>query len=234
MLNITLDSRMGKIAECVRIGAILADIGTDHGKLPIYLAQTNKIKKAVACDINEMPLSKAETNIKKYMLESKIDTFLTNGLIGVEKYSPTDVVIAGMGGELIAEILENSTVERTNIKYILQPMTKEEVLRKYLYEKGYSITDEYLVEEGKLYQIICAEYTGVKTIKSDAVYLLGEKNIEKSDKLLNRLIEKVEKRLESKISGMQKAELNYGKFQECLTEIHIIKEKNNVNNQKII
>ncbi|MBQ7968706.1 MAG: SAM-dependent methyltransferase [Clostridia bacterium] len=224
MLPVVIDKRMTCIAKCVRQDAILADIGTDHGKLPIYLAQTGKISKAVAADINEMPLQKAKNNVKKYGLDGQIDTYLTDGLKGIERFSPTDVVIAGMGGELIEQILQEQTINKTGVKYILQPMTKEESVRMFLCENGYTVTDEYIVEEGKIYQIICAEYTGEFTAMTPAEYLLGRINIEKNERLLEKLADKVISRQKVKIAGRQKAGLSVEEDVRCLDELLVIKE----------
>ena len=219
MLPIILDNRMSLIARCVRENAVLADVGTDHGKLPVYLAQIGQIKRAVACDINEMPLHKAVNNIKKNGVESIVDTFLTNGLIGVEKYGPTDVVIAGMGGELIEQILREQTIDKQNVRYILQPMTREDSLRKYLCMNGYSIIDEHLVFEGKLYQIICAEYTGQNSVLTPAEALVGRINIQKKEPLLFELCEKIIKREKTKIAGKLSAGLDASSDVECLNMI---------------
>lgn len=224
MPEIILDKRMGCIADCVRSGAVLADIGTDHGKLPIYLAQKGKIRRAVAADINEMPLNKAKNNITKYGLCNMIDTYLTDGLAGIEKYKPTDVVIAGMGGELIMQILERQTVEKSGIRYILQPMTKEDTLRRYLCENGYSIIDEYIVKEGKIYQIICAEYTGEKTELTPALYMLGKINVGKKSNLLIELCEKTAERERIKTEGKRSAGLNVADDEKCLADLLAIKE----------
>lgn len=225
--NIIIDKRMECIANCVRNEAILADIGTDHGKLPIYLVQTGKIKKAIAADINEMPLQKAKDNIRKYGLDSFIDTYLTDGLCGIEKFSPTDVVIAGMGGELIMQILSMQTIEKNGVKYILQPMTKEDSLREYLCENGYMIVDEYLVKENKVYQIICAEYCGKNQEMTDAEYLLGRINIEKKEAYFDELLLKVIERIKVKIAGRQKAGLDVVQENKCLEQLLDIKEKSN-------
>ena len=224
MAEITLDLRMSCIAECVPDGAVLADIGTDHGKLPVYLALKSKIKRAVAADINEMPLQKAVNNIKKNCLEDKIDTFLTDGLHGIERFSPDCVVIAGMGGELIEQILEEGTIDKHNVKFILQPMTKEASLRKYLCKNGYFITDEHIVKEGKLYQIICAEYDGKACEISEAESLLGRINIDKAEELFGELIEKVIDRTSVKITGKLKAKLDVSSEVECLKQLTDIKE----------
>lgn len=223
--NIILDKRMKCIADCVFENAILADIGTDHGKLPIYLAKLGKIKKAVASDINEMPLQRAVGNIKKYDLEDVIDTYLTDGLNGIEKFSPDCVVIAGMGGELIEQILSEATLDKYKVKFILQPMTKEEHLRRYLCENGFKITDEFIVKEGKLYQIICCEYFGCRYEMSDCEYMLGKINIEKSEELFAELLDKVIKRIKTKIEGKCRAKIEVSSEQHILDQLLDIREK---------
>lgn len=227
MSEIILDARMKCIAECVPEGAVLADIGTDHGKLPVYLGQKGIIRKAVAADINEMPLQKAVNNIKKHGLEQIIDTYLTDGLKGIGRFSPDCVVIAGMGGELIEQILDEADICREAVRFILQPMTKEESLRRYLCEGGYKIYDEHIVREGKIYQIICAVYDGVKRSMTEAEYYLGHINIENNSPLLLSLIEKVEKRIRVKIDGKTKACLDITEENMVLKQILAIKEKRN-------
>ena len=103
-----ISERLCTAASYVRDGAVVADIGTDHAYLPIYLALENKITRAIASDVNEGPISKARENISKYNLDNTIDTCIAKGLDGIDKYSPTDIVICGMGGELIAKILDAS------------------------------------------------------------------------------------------------------------------------------
>ncbi len=225
MADIILDKRMACIANCVHDGAVLADIGTDHGKLPVYLAQKGRIKSAVAADINEMPLQKAVKNIKKYGLEDVIDTYLTDGLKGIESFSPNCVVIAGMGGELIEQILSEATINKDNVKFILQPMTKEDSLRRFLCKNGYIITDEHIVKEGKIYQIICAEYNGMSTEMSEAEYLLGKINIKKAERLFGELVEKVIDRTNVKIKGRENAGLDVSSEKQCLAQLTEIKEK---------
>ena len=216
---------MKRIADCVPVGAVLADIGTDHGKLPVYLGQKGTIKRAVAADINEMPLQKAVNNIRDHGLEDIIDTYLTDGLKGIEVFSPDCVVIAGMGGELIEQILSASTINVESVRFILQPMTKEESLRKYLCENGYLIYDEYIVKEGKVYQIICAYYDGKKRTMTEGEYYLGMVNIEKKDGLLPELIQKVLKRINVKAEGKRQAGLDVSSETELIKQISDIKER---------
>ncbi len=225
MPHINLDNRMEKIADCVPCGSVVADIGTDHGKLPIYLAQTGKIKKAVAADINEMPLLKAVNNVKKYRLEDKIDTYLTNGLIGIEKFAPSCVVIAGMGGELIEQILREGTIDKECVTFVLQPMTKEAHLRQYLCENGYLITDEHIVKDRKIYQIICARYTGESYSLTPCELLLGRWNITKEDELFGEFITKTLDMVREKYNGKKSANLDVNEEFACLIELSIIKEE---------
>ncbi len=225
MPYINLDNRMKKIADCVPVGSVVADVGTDHGKLPIYLAQTGKIERAVASDINEMPLNKAVSNVKKYGLEDKIDTYLTNGLIGIEKFSPDCVVIAGMGGELIEQILDESNVDKEGTIFVLQPMTKEAHLRRYLSENGYLITDEHIAKDRKIYQIICAKYTGESYSLTPCELLLGRWNIAKEDELFGEFITKTIDMVREKYNGKKRADLDINEELACLIELSIIKEK---------
>ena len=223
-MEIVLDSRMKKIADCVRCGGVLADIGTDHGKLPIYLAQKGIVKRAVASDINSMPLQRADNNIKKYGMQDRIDTFLTDGLRGVEDFGPTDVVIAGMGGELIEQILSASEKIARCVKLILQPMTKEETLRKYLCENGYSITEEYIVRSGKLYQIICAEYTGKITDMTQVELVLGKVNLAKKEELLADLAEREIRKIEKVLAGKEKAGIDSDNERKLLKDLLKVRE----------
>lgn len=160
-MRFKLDARLAAVADCVRDGAFLADIGTDHAYLPIYLMQKDKIRGAVASDIHEGPLVRAQANIREAGLSEKIETLLTNGLAGIERYPVTDIVIAGMGGQLIAEILDAAPfVRERRVRLILQPMQNVEQLREYL-SHGYAVEfEKQAVCADKLYQILCVRYDG--------------------------------------------------------------------------
>ena len=100
-----LSKRLMAAAEECREGSFIADVGTDHAYLPVYLAREGKIRGAVASDINEGPICRARENIAAAGLSDKISTLLCNGLSGVEKYHPSDIFILGMGGDLISQII---------------------------------------------------------------------------------------------------------------------------------
>lgn len=178
MIENKISKRLCTASSHVRDGAVVADIGTDHAYLPIYLAKQGRIKKAYACDVNEGPLQRAKENILKYGLDSVIETRLQNGLNGIENVAPTDIVICGMGGELIASILENSSyVRQKGIRLILQPMTFVKELRKYLENGFYTIAENIICEDGKIYQLMCVEYDGVQRNLTNIELELGPKNL---------------------------------------------------------
>jgi tRNA (adenine22-N1)-methyltransferase len=147
-MNIT--SRLLCVASFVRESSVVADIGTDHAYLPIYLVQSGCADKAFACDVKKAPLQLAEKNINEHNLTDKIKTILSNGLLNVPLDVVGDIVIAGMGGILIRDIICDSLdiVQNANL-LILQPMNAVEVIRKWLYENGFDIIEEDLAGEGR-------------------------------------------------------------------------------------
>lgn len=223
--TVKLTERLAKAASFVRQNAVAADIGTDHAKLPIYLLQTGRASSCLACDINPMPLERAKANINEYGLGEKIVLLLTDGLRGIEEYGVTDVIIAGMGGELIQNILENSKVKKEGTRFILQPMTKEAELRRWLYDNGYDIVDEVLAYDGKLYQIICSEYDGKKHNCTETELLVGRKNIEKKGAYFDIHIEKCIKRTATRRDGLLRAGLDANNEEAIISELQKLKTK---------
>lgn len=161
MYSPKISKRLLAAADFVRPSSFVADVGSDHAYLPIYLCALGKIRGAVASDINEGPVARANINIAACHLQKKITTLRADGLSGIEPFHPDDIVICGMGGELIASIIAAAPwTKDKNIRLILQPMTHAEKLRAFLAREGYRIIGEKLVKEDKLYQIISAEYCG--------------------------------------------------------------------------
>lgn len=156
------DGRLSLCADMVRRGSRLADIGTDHGYLPIELCLSGRIPSALACDINPLPLRSAEENIARFGLSDRIKTRLSDGLAEVASEEADDIVIAGMGGELIRDILSAAPwVKDGSKRLILQPMTRHAELTKWLYENGFEITrQDAAFDEGKYYTAFTAIYTG--------------------------------------------------------------------------
>ena len=207
-----LTPRLRAAAELVEKGAFVADVGTDHAYLPIALCLEGRIRGGVASDINQGPIDRARDNIKKYGLEGVLDALRTDGLDGLERYSPDCVMILGMGGELIARILSDAPwTKRKGLRLCLQPMTHPEKLREFLLSEGYSIIDEKIViEDERIYQIILAEYNDMSQEYSDEQLLLGKINIERHTVELLRLAEHhigvLERRVAGKRSGGASAE----------------------------
>lgn len=137
MRPIQLSPRLRSVADLVPQNAVLADIGTDHGFLPIYLLQRNQIKRAVAADLREGPLSKAKANTEKYGLSDRMEFRLCDGLSAVKPEDADTISIAGMGGETIAQILEAAPWTKDgNHKLLLQPMTSAYDLRNFSLNKA--------------------------------------------------------------------------------------------------
>ena len=173
MTNTTLDARLSCAASFVRVGAVLADIGTDHGYLPIFLLSRGVIERAVLCDVNSGPLASARENVGAAGLLSRCEFVLTDGAAALDGRGITDYTVCGMGGELIADIIDRAPhLFDPAVRLILQPMTHADKLRKHLWNSGFSIVGERLVKEDKIYQIICAEYTSetVEHTELDAIF----------------------------------------------------------------
>ena len=149
----------------------IADIGTDHAYIPIFLAEKNLADRVIATDINEGPLSIARDNIRKKGLEDKIETRLGGGLSVLRAGEAYDIIIAGMGGILISEIIENDIDTAKQSRLVLQPMNAQYELRKYLVSHGFKIIKEDLAVEGfKVYNIIIAEYGETQPFETDFEY----------------------------------------------------------------
>ena len=149
-----LSPRLQAIARQVPQGARLADVGTDHGYLPVWLLLNGKIKSAVASDLRPGPLDHARGTVRRFGLDNQVSLRLCDGLAGIEADEADTVVIAGMGGETIAAILGASPWTRWDKLLLLQPMTGARKLRQWLQSSGYAILRENLAREGdKLYSI---------------------------------------------------------------------------------
>lgn len=154
-----LSRRLLAIADMVPFCDVLADVGTDHGYLPIYLVKQNKIKRAIAMDVNKGPLERADIHIREYGLSSYIETRLSDGVTALTKQEADTVVIAGMGGPLTEKILTEGHSVIDTVQYmILQPQSDIPHVRRFLCEKGFLIKQENMVEEdGKYYPMMLVE-----------------------------------------------------------------------------
>ena len=227
--TIKLDPRLSLAASFVG-GKVVADIGTDHAYIPIYLLTSGKCSYAIASDINEGPLMKAKTNAFNYGVDKKIYFGLTDGLrnLPLEEKNVTDIVICGMGGELISQIIEASDyAHRNNVNLILQPMSSIEELRYYLAENGFEIKDESVCHaQGKLYQCINCSYTGNKYSLTPAEATLGKINIKKgaSNPCFEVLLSKIIEQTKHIIFGKHKGGADASAEKSLLSELESIKK----------
>ena len=185
-----LTNRLCCIASKVPNGAKVADIGTDHAYVPVFLVQNNISSKVIASDINIGPLKRAQKHIKDSGVENFIETRLGPGLQILKSNEADTIIIAGMGGMLIRDILSEAEGVLNSVRtLILQPMIAQEVLREWLYNNNFKIVDEALSrEEDKIYTVIVAEH-GFEVV-DEIYYDIGKKLIEKKDSLLTEYLEK--------------------------------------------
>lgn len=151
-----LSIRLQAVADLISDDLAVADVGTDHGYIPIYLLKTQKCKKAFAMDINEGPLLRAKEHIGMHGLSDKIETRLSDGVKALQAGEAECVVVAGMGGALSIKIMEEGEeVFRSLKEFVLQPQSEIEKVRQYLCRHGYQIVAEDMVlDDGKFYPMM--------------------------------------------------------------------------------
>ena len=201
------DERMTLIYSLVRDGKNVLDVGTDHAIIPIELVKNGKSPRATVTDISNPSLDKGVKNISLAGLSKKISAYCTDGTLGVPLESVDDIIIAGMGGELIVKILsQDERLKSEKFRFILQPMTKPEELRRYLYQSGFAVISEQKVfAEGRAYAVIFAEFNGKTVDFTDTDILLGvTPNRENRADVI--YAERLLSALSTRLSGLNKAE----------------------------
>ncbi len=183
-----ISKRLEKVAELVSYETI-ADIGTDHGYVPIYLYQRGKIKKAYACDIRKGPLEKCRANIALYGAGDVIEARLGSGLTPLQPFEAETAIMAGMGGMLIVHILQDSPEVAASLKeLVLSPQRDFGEVRKYLHEIGFVIQEEHMLkEDGKPYVLMRCE-KGLEKYDREIDYLYGKKLLEQKEPVLKELL----------------------------------------------
>lgn len=181
-----LSLRLEKVAKYVLDHSIVADIGSDHAYLPCYLAVNKRIRGAIAGEINEGPYQSAKKQVEESGLEHIITVRKGNGLAVISANEAEVITICGMGGQLIATILEEGKEKLEGVKrLILQPNVGSESVRKWLLKENWIlVTEEILKEDGKIYEVLVADRTGVQPYSGNPTYelLLGPYLLkEKSD-----------------------------------------------------
>lgn len=197
-----LPPRLLALAELASPCRVLADIGTDHAHLPVYMVQRGLCEKAFACDVNDGPLKRARNAVESAGLSSQIVPVKSDGLRQVPEEYDT-VVIAGMGGDLIARILYEHPPVCAK-KLLLQPMTKPETLRRFLFRHGYSVQRERAVSEGeKCYVILEAVALPASGFTETDCYLPGALECN-ADALI--YLEKLLNSHQKRLLGLRRAE----------------------------
>ncbi|NFG57167.1 SAM-dependent methyltransferase [Clostridium botulinum] len=215
-----LSKRLNWILEYVDKCNTVMDVGTDHGYIPIYLVKNKIVEKAIASDINKDPLQKAKINASLDGVIDKIDLRLGGGLSPLKKNEVQGVIIAGMGGNLIRDILEKDINKVRKLDYlILQPAQNPEVLREYLYNSNYEILNEDLCfDEGQFYELFKVKYKMGENTKLDPIfYEISPVMLKENNKLIKEYIKnKIEKY--NKILSFIKEETETAKLRK--EEIH--------------
>ena len=186
-----LSKRLQAVANLVTEGLVVADIGTDHGYIPIYLIQTGKCKTAFAMDVNEGPLLRAKEHIAEYGLDKEITVRQSDGVKALSVGECECVVVAGMGGALTVRILEDGEVVFRSLKeFVLQPQSELKKVRQYLQQNQYCVVAENMVlEDGKFYPMMKV-VSGKSPDYTMAELRYGKKLMEKKHPVLRRFLEK--------------------------------------------
>jgi len=228
-----LSKRMKAVAAMVTPGNILADVGTDHGYVPIALVQGKKIPRAIAMDINRGPLQRACEHIAECQLENYIETRLSDGVEKLKVGEVDTILVAGMGGELVIRILtEGEAVCRSAKELVLQPQSELEKVRKFLREQKYKLVDEDMViEDGKYYPMMrvvpVEEDNFWDSIPEDAIracYMYGPLLLRNGNPSLRKFLVKQHKQFHAILEELEKqpeSEAILNRRKEVLDEISL-------------
>jgi tRNA (adenine22-N1)-methyltransferase len=209
-----LTPRLALVASFVRNNVKVVDIGTDHAYLPVWLELSNICSSCIAADIKRGPLERAENTVKKYNANT-VKLRLSDGLTEIFPQEADDIIIAGMGGELIISIINNCKWLNDSSKHlILQPMTAQDELRQGLYEHGFEIQSEAVAKEtNKLYVIMSVQYCGFK-FTPDKLFCVAGKLFESDDPYAREYIESKIEKLQKKAAGLSKAKVRMKELEE--------------------
>lgn len=227
MMILLLSPRLKIIADSIESFGTMADIGSDHAYLPIYLVKNERVKSAIATDVNRGPVLIAKERLKSNKVDKSVAVRQGNGLRVLKPGEAEVIVIAGMGGILIRDILDKDAKVAESAKLlILQPMRDSDKVRKWLFEHGFDIIDEELVkEQDRIYEVIWAKPSG-KARKANGLMLVGEKIIEKKHPLAVEYINKKIDELEKVIAalGSMDTENCRERTKECNTLLNFYRE----------
>lgn len=220
-----LTPRLRAIGESIERCNVIADIGSDHAYLPIYLINNGKAEKIIATDINVGPAEISRKRIKKYGLEDHIEVRVGNGLKVLDKGEADIIIIAGMGGLLIQSILSESLdVAKSADEVILQPMRDSRALIKWLLENSFSILEgEIVKEKDKYYEIIWCRFD--ERSKKD-INMINEVYYYKNTPILKEYIDKKIEQYTRIVKQLKASNITdeEARMQECIKELNDYRE----------
>ena len=230
-----MNKRLQAIYSLICQGRGVVDVGTDHGYIPVALAQNGYAGKIIASDIRSGPLQAARSSAESAGVEEKIDFLLCDGLDSCKPEMVDTIIVAGMGGDTITGILDRAEwCAREDIKLILQPVTKAEILRYWLVNNDFVIKSEaQVMENGTVYQIICA-VPGRDCKYMDAELFIGRYELIKNSPFFDNLLSKHIKRFASTVDGLKTTDREellpwLGLVENILNELKMMREWKNEN-----
>lgn len=223
-MKLPISKRLLCCASMVQSGSRVADIGTDHGYLGIYLLQSGAARHVIACDLRKDPLENARRNAKLFGVDGEMELRLSDGL---EKILPDEVdtvVMAGMGGDLIQKILSQCPWrKREGLQFILQPQSAGNVLRRWLCEDGFEIQREEPVQDGHFLYTVMELRQGEPSPLTPGTEYASPALLASKSPLVGTYLARVENALQETVRGLTNAEkqrperLSY--FRQALLEI---------------
>lgn len=231
-----LSKRIQRVADNVLSGGVVADIGCDHGFTSIYLIRHKKVTKAIAMDINEGPLERAKEHMLSYGVEEHMELRLSDGLQMLDADEADTLLISGMGGALICQILEaKEEVTKSAKELVLSPQSEIFLVRKCLHGMGFCIAhEEMLLDQGKYYVVIRAVKAKEKEkeqYQREEDYIYGHCLIEDKDPFFIGFLKKEEKRVRRILEGMAQKTLSanamkqYAGLKKELEQIHTVQQR---------
>lgn len=201
-----ISDRLKTVAEMTTRGNIVADIGTDHGYVPIYLVENQICEKVYAMDINDGPLKIADKNIAMKELESNIETIKSDGMEKLKDNMVQTVIIAGVGGELMVNILKKGENIKGIKEFVLCPHRRVDMVREYLLDKNWKIIDEkMLIDDGKYYTVMKAKKGCEKISYDETEIKYGRILLKNKDNILKKYLEKEYSKFYDILNTMKKS-----------------------------
>lgn len=202
--RLQISRRLQAVAGLASTGMVLADVGCDHGYIPIYLLLKKRIPRAIAMDVNQGPLLRAEEHIRAWGLEKYIETRLSDGLCALAPGEAQCIVIAGMGGPLMEKILtEGEDRAKAARELILQPQSEIGRFRRFLSENGHCILEETMIrEDGKYYPMMKA-VCGEMKYEREAEYRYGKELLVAKNPVLKEFLLREQAQADQILSAIQ-------------------------------